>query len=158
MSANVVNQVSFLRTSRNFPEDLRQLTVEINKVYIDIANAVNERTISIFPTNRPAVNGESWFLSKNLRQQGLRQAYPFTTLPAVIHHGLNFDEIERFVRIFGAFTDGTFWYPLPYVAIVGGVASQVEVFLDDTNIFVTSGAGGPTSTKGTVILEWISDP
>lgn len=158
MSSNVVNQVAYLRTSRNFPEDLRQLTVEVNKVYIDIANAVNERTIGIFSTNRPAINGESWFISKNLKQQGLRQIYPFTTIPATIEHGLDFDEIERFVRIWGVFTDGTFWYTLPWVSVVD-VTAQINVFVGPTTIQITGGGGPgqPVSTKGTVILEWISD-
>ena len=54
MSSNLINQVAYLRTSREFPEELHQLTVEINKTYVDIANAVNARVIGLFPTNRPA--------------------------------------------------------------------------------------------------------
>jgi len=78
MSANVVNQVAYLRTTREFPEEIHQLSVEINKCYVDIASAVNNRTISIFPKNRPAVNGENWFIT-NQRQQGFRQIYTFTS-------------------------------------------------------------------------------
>lgn len=159
MSANVVNQMAYLRTSRNFPEDLHQLSVEVNKTYVDIANTVNNRTISMFPTDRPAINGESWFLFKNQRQQGFRQAYPFTTIPATIPHGLDIDDIERFVRIWGVFTDGAFWYTLPWVSVVD-VTAQINVFLSATNIQITGGGGPgqPVSTKGTVILEWISEP
>ena len=64
MSQNVSNQVAFLRTTRNFPlDDPQQLSVEINRSYVDIANAVNTRTIGIFPTNMAAQGGESWFLT-----------------------------------------------------------------------------------------------
>jgi hypothetical protein len=31
MSNNIVNQMPYLRTSRNFPVDLQQLVVEVNK-------------------------------------------------------------------------------------------------------------------------------
>jgi len=164
MKSHVVNQMAFLQTSRNFPEDISDLTEEINKAYIDIANAVNNRTISIFPTNRPAINGESWFVDRNRSQKGLRQVYPFTaaTLAAsggVIAHGINFDEVFAFTRIYGTFTDGTNWYPLPFVAIVGGVASQIGLAVDPTNIEINEGGGGsqPTVVSGYVVLEWISD-
>lgn len=158
MSSGLINQSPYLRTSRNFPEDdAHQLAVEINRSYVDIAEKVNKRTISLYPTTKPAINGESWFLSQNKRQQGFRQVYTFTSLPAVIPHGVDIAQIYGFIRIFGAFTDGTFWYPLPYVVIAGGVASQTEVFLDTTNINITSGGSGPAATKGQVVLEWLSE-
>ena len=158
MSTNVVNQVAYLRTTREFPyEDSYQMSVEVTKAYLDTANAVNNRTIGIFPKNKPAINGEEWFLTSS-KQQGFRQVYTFTSLPATIPHGITVANIYGFTRIYGAFTDGTLWYPLPYVAIAGGVASQTEVYLDNTNIYVTSGAGGPAATKGQVVLEWISNP
>lgn len=157
MSANVVNQVAFLRTSREFPEELDQLCVEVNKSYIDTANAVNNRTISIFPTNRPAINGESWFLTSR-KQQGVRQVYSITgtgTYP----HGITDFSVVQFVRIFGTFTDGTFWYPLPWVSVLSST-NNINIYLDSTNIVITGGGGGaqPTITSGTVVLEWINPP
>lgn len=158
MSTNVVNQMAYLRTSRNFPEDLQQLTVEVNKTYVDIANAVNNRTVSMFPTTRPAINGESWFLSKNQRQQGFRQVYPFVgPLTVTIPHGLDIDDIQSFVRIFGTLTDGLTWFPLPWVSVLD-VTAQINIFLDATNIFIVRGANAPVVTRGIVVLEWISEP
>jgi hypothetical protein len=159
MSSNVVNQVSYLKTSRNFPQEPRQLTVEMNKSYVDIANAVNSRVIGIFPTTRPAITGEEWFIIANRKQQGLRRVYTFSTIPATIPHGLIFADIERFVRIYGVFTDGTFWYTLPWVSVVGAT-NQVQIYLDLVNINIIGGGGGtqPTATKGTVVLEWLSQP
>ena len=52
--------------------------MEVDRSYIDIANAVNVRTISLFPSNRPALNGENWYIRNNQRQQALRQVYIFT--------------------------------------------------------------------------------
>lgn len=159
MSSNVVNQVAYLRTSREFPEDdAHELSVEINKCYIDIANAVNRRTISLFPTTRPAATGENWFLTKNQRQQGFREVYTFTTLPATIPHGIDLSKIYGFVRIFGAMTDGSFWYTLPWVSVVAA-NNQINVFISSTNIQITGGGGAqqPVITAGTVVLEWISE-
>jgi hypothetical protein len=159
MASNVVNQVAFLRTSREFPEELHQLTVEINKAYVDTALAVNNRTISLFNINRPAINGESWFIMNNQRQQGSRQVYTFGSIVAAtnIPHGLTTGPLF-FTRIYGTFTDGTNWYPLPYVDVTAA-DNQVNIVVNPTNIVVTPGAGTPpTISSGMVVLEWISQP
>lgn len=150
---NIVNNVAYLRSARKFPEDLPQLTVEINKAYVDIANAVNNRTISIFPANRPAITGESWFLT-NQRQQTLRQVYSFTTTTS-IPHGITLSQIDRFTRTFGEFTDGTNWYGLIPGSNVA-IAGQISFYIDPTNIVFLTGAGAPALTKGAIVLEWLS--
>jgi hypothetical protein len=156
--SSIINQSPYLRTSRSFPEeDAKQLSVELNRSYVDIAQKMNSRTISLFPTNRPAITGESWFLTGNQKQQGLRQVYTFTSLPATIPHGITIANIYGFVRIFGAFTDGTYWYPLPYVVNSGSANGQTQVYLDNTNIYIASGTTGPSATQGQVVLEWLSD-
>lgn len=156
MTANIVNQVPFLRTSRNFPEDQKMLTVEVNKSYVDIANAVNKRTIGTFPTNRPAINGESWFLTSNQRQQAFRQAFAFTTTTS-INHGIVISQIDRMVRNWGEFTDGTNWYGLIHATTVV-IPGQITFYVTPTQIVFVIGAGAPSLTRGTVVLEWISDP
>ena len=128
---------------------------------MDTANAVNNRIISIFPTNRPAINGENWFVEKNQRQQGLRQVYTFTTT-ADISIGFKFSKVNRFSRFFGTYTDGTNWYgliPATSVAIPGQIG--FFIFQDVTStatdqIRFTLGAGAPPLTSGTIVLEWLS--
>lgn len=154
MSSNIVNQVAYLRTSRNFPQDINQLVVEVDKAYIDIANAVNNRTISIFPTNKPAVNGESWFISGNRRQQGFRQAYTFTATTN-IPHGINFKDVDYFIRTFGEYTNGTNWFGLIPGSNIA-IAGQISFYVTPTDIVFVVGAGAPAVTKGIVVLEWIS--
>lgn len=154
MTANIVNQVPYLRTSRNFPMEAQPLSVEINKSYVDIANAVNNRTISIFPTSRPAGNGESWFLFQNEKQQGFRQVYTFTS-KVPIPHGINLLNISQFSKPTGAFTDGTNWYGLLFASNVA-IAGQVSFYIDPTNITFLTGAGAPSLTSGTIVLEWLS--
>ncbi len=154
MTTNVINSVAYLRTSREFPEELHQLTVEINKAYVDTANNVNARTIGLFPTNRPAINGESYFITNNQRQQGFRQIYPFTAA-GNIAHGLNFNSISQFTKPSGTFTDGTNYYGAIYASNTA-IAGQISFYITPTNIVVLSGAGAPGISSGLIILEWIS--
>ena len=156
MSSNFVNQSPYLRTSRDFPTDLQPLTVEINKSYVDIANTVNARTIGIFAKGRQAITGESWFLTSQ-RQQTIRQLYTFTAA-GNIPHGINTNQIAGFTKIYGTFTDGTNWFPLPYVNQILAT-NQIALYVDPTNIVITSGGGGaPTIVSGFVVLEWLAQP
>lgn len=162
MTSNIVNQIAFLRTSREFPSNLNQLTVEVNKSYIDTSNAVNARTIGLFPVNSPAMNGENWFVTSNQKQQGLRQVYTFTT-PATIPIGFKINTISGFTRFFGTYLSGTSWYGLigaTNVAIAGQITFWVEVDGASTtsdSLRFNVGAGAPALTSGTVVLEWIGN-
>ena len=155
MSSNITNQVAYLRTSREFPGDAQILSIELEKAYIDIANVVNSRTIGLFPSNRPAITGNSFFIRNNQRQQTLRQVYVFTST-APIPHGINFTQIDYIAAMYGQYTDGTNWYGLIPGSNVA-IAGQISFYLDPTNIqFLVSGA--PTLTKGILIIEWMSQP
>lgn len=162
MSSNVANQMAFLRTSRDFPEDPKNLSMQLSKSYIDTSNAVNTRTIGIFPVNRSAITGESWFISGNQKQQGLRQVYTFTTT-ADINIGFKIASIAGFTRFYGSYTDGTSWYgliPATSVAIAGQISFYVTVNGASTASDVIKflvGAGAPALTNGVFVLEWLSD-
>lgn len=151
---NVVNQIAFLRTSREFPEEINELTVQLTKSYIDIANAVNSRIIGIFAANRPSITGESWFL-KNQRQQTLRQVYQFTSTTS-INHGIDVREISQFVRCWGTYTNGTNSFGLIFGTNVA-VAGIIMFYVTPTQIVFVVGAGSPALTSGTIVLEWLSD-
>lgn len=151
---NVVNTVPYLRTSREFPEEIPELLTEITKSYIDIAACVNNRTIGIFPANRPAITGNSYFFTTQ-KQQSLRQIYPMTSTSS-IPHGLNLSQIPYFSTSFGEYTDGTNWYGLVAGSNMA-IGGQISFYVDPTNIVFMVGAGAPTLTKGVVTLEWISN-
>jgi len=162
MTANVVNQVAYLPTSRNFPEEIKQLTVEATKSYIDTANAVNVRTIGIFPINRPAVTGESWFITKNQKQQSLRQVYTFGAIaPGTeldIPHGIT--NFTTFTKIYGVVTTNIPDYrPLPYVdpaTLTTGMAILVGNVAGVPSIRIVLGATAVPVTSGIAVLEWLS--
>lgn len=156
MSSNIVNQVSFIPTTRQFPEEIKQLSVELSRDRIDLANAINSRTIGIFPTNRPALNGESWFLSGNQRQQAFRQVYTFTGTTA-INHGINTVVPGQFAHCYGSYTNGTDTFGLIYGTSVG-IAGQILFYVTATQIVFVVDAGAPALQSGTIVLEWLSRP
>lgn len=155
MSSNIVNQVSFIPTTRQFPEEVKALSLELARDRVDIANAINSRTISIFPTTRPAINGESWFLQGNQRQIAFRQVYTFTSTTAIDHH-ITHVVPGQFIRCFGCYTDGTNTFGLIY-GNSSGVAGQIVFYVTSTQI-VFVGAGPPALQSGTIVLEYLARP
>lgn len=150
-------QSPYLPKQRNFPNDSSQaLGVELDKAYIDIALRVNDRTIGTFGIVAPVITGEQWYLKgQSRKQQTLRQVYIFTSATS-IPHGVNTNQISGFTRIYGTFTDGEIWYPLPYVDVVD-VTNQINIMVTNDNIVISAGAGSPPDIMtGFVVLEWLS--
>lgn len=153
MTTNL-QQSPYIQLQRNFAtDDLQSLGVTLDHTYIDIAQKINARTIGMYSTNLASITGESWFLTgQPNRQQTLRKVYVFTFNTAIAH-GINFSQIDRFTSMYGSFTDGTNWYGL----IAGSntlIAGQRSFYLDPTNINFLGTT--PTITKGTIVLEWLS--
>lgn len=159
MSTN--SQVPYLRTSRDF-NVANELPTTLNKMYIDIANTVNTRTIGIFPTNKHVVTGESWFVQSNQRQQTLRQVYSFGAIAAGteldIPHGIT--SFIQFTKIYGTvITNVPDYRPLPYVdpiTLTTGMALLVGTVAGVPSIRIILGATAVPVTSGLVILEWMS--
>ena len=152
MSTNIPNQVPFLRQQRLFPQEPQALSVEIDRAYVDIASSVNNRTIGQYTSNNSIQTGETWYLN-GLRYSGFRQLYTFTA-PGNSIHNIAVGNIFAFTKIYGTFTDGTNWYPLPYVNTAA--ANQVQVIVTATQIQITAGGGAPTISSGLIVLEWLS--
>ncbi len=51
MTANIANTAPFLRTAREFPTNVEELTLQINKSWVDIANTVNAKINCFFSLN-----------------------------------------------------------------------------------------------------------
>jgi hypothetical protein len=158
MNNNVVNTMPYLRTSREYPkDDPKQLSIELHKTYIDVALAVNNRTIGIYPANRPAVGGESWFIT-NQKQQNFRQIYPFSST-GNIPHNLNWSSISFISpKSYGTYTDDTNWYGAIYASNTP-IAGQVSFYVTDQYVVVIAGSSPspPTIDSGYIVLEWISN-
>lgn len=154
MNTSLYNRAPFLQTQRDFPDKINSLSNEVFRAYVDIAQKVNQRTIGTYSINRPVVTGESWFLtSEPLQTQ--RQLYQITTVGNYAH-GIDISQIVGFTRIYGTATDGTNWYPLPYVD-ASSSTDQIQVVVTSTNIVLTAGSGSPpTISSGYIVLEWLA--
>ena len=151
-----VTNTSFLRNTRDFPEDLNGLSIEIDKAYVDIAQAVNSRVIGTFAVNKYTTTGEEYFIIGNRKQQTFRRLFTFSTI-ASIPHNINFDRIYGISKAYGSFTDGTNWYGLIFGSN-RSIIGQISFYLDPTNIvFLTGGGTTPFLTQGSLVIEWISD-
>lgn len=159
---NNSNQVPFLRTSREFPEeDIHQLTVEIDRAYLDISNAVNARTIGIFTVNRSSVTGESWFLSSNRRQQSQREVYPFGAIAPGGSLSIPYktNGFDQFSRIYGTCLTGQpDARPIPYASVSANANIDLRIDTVNLNIIIANGAASPAIVSGLIILEWLSQP
>lgn len=161
MNTNVPLNSPFLRTSRSFPKEVDQLSVEVNKSYLDIANCVNSRIISIFPTNRPIVTGESWYIKNNQKQQTFRQVYPFGAIaPGTeldIPHGIT--NFVQFTKIYGTvITNVPDYRPLPYVdpiTLTTSMTILVGTVAGIGQIRIVLGTTAPAVISGIAVLEWI---
>lgn len=158
---NIINQVAYLQTSREFPEDPKQLNYILNKSYIDTANAVNVRTIGIFPINRSAITGESWFVSKNQRQQTLRQVYTFGAIAAGGVESIPYtvSGFVQFTRIYGTcLTAQPDARPIPYASTAANANIDLRVDTVNLRIIIRNGAVAPAIVSGLVVLEWLVEP
>lgn len=152
---SIIN-ASILRTTRLFvPDDINKLVLEIDRAYTDTAIKVNEKTIGLFPVNKSILTGESWYITNNQRQIGLRQVYNISSFTN-FNHMINFNDLTNFVRIFGTFTDGTKWYTLPYISPTAN--QQIGLYVSPTQVIFNLGGSQPAITYGTVVLEYISPP
>ena len=161
MNPNPINQSPFLRTARQFPVDMDNLRVELNTMYNEVSTYINDRSIALFPINRPSQIGDAWYLTTQ-KQNALRQVYTYSETvpptPLTVAHNINLESLTNFTRIWGTFYNATAatWNTLPYVDIVA--ANQIYLTIDSANINIIKGAGAPTITNALIILEWIAHP
>jgi hypothetical protein len=148
---------AFLREQRKFPYDeLKTLAEQCDQAYIDVAQKVNGRVIGTYALGSQIVTGERWVLQGQPKtQQTLRQIYTFTA-SGNLPHGLNFVSIAQFTKCSGSFTDSTNYYGVLYAGSTA-ISGQVSFYVTPTDIVILSGAGAPSITSGTIILEWLSN-
>lgn len=156
---NLISDAPFIRTTREFPPDLHQLSLEVSRSYIDIANNINNRTIGQYPTVRIAVTGNTYFLDNNQRFQSMRQVFQFGAIAAgtFLHIPYKFQGFTQFVSITGTcLTDFPDYRPLPYASTFAN--GNIDLLVNPTLqvIVISLGATSPNIVNGIVVLEWIS--
>jgi len=153
MSSNIINQAPYLRSTREFPKDLNLLSDQLQKTYIDIAAAVNYRTIGIYPVNRSAITGENYYINKEIRTT-FRQVYTFTTTTAINHKIKNVVP-GQFINCFGSYTNGTDTFGLPFGTSTA-TTGLITFYITSTQIVFVVDAGAPALTSGIIVLSWFS--
>lgn len=152
---NLTQSAPYLLNQRSFPEDAKALSIELSKTYLDVALAVNARTIGVYPTNQSLANGEAWYVSGgNQKQQGVRRVYTFTTTAAIAHQ-IQVIDPNQFTHCFGTYTDGTNSYGLFHASSVA-IAGQITFYITATQIVFVVGGGAPALTNGRITLNWLS--
>jgi hypothetical protein len=132
---------------------------------VETAKAVNDRTIGIYPTNRPAITGDSYFYNSNRKQQSLRQIYRFMApIAASYPHGINPQSINHFspntygeYKVYDAATDTTNYYGAIFASPTP-IPGQISFYIDGTNdtIAIVIDGAAPVPDELLILLEWIS--
>jgi hypothetical protein len=153
-------QQPYLPNSRDFPvQSPTLLEPELVKSYIDIAQAVNVRTIGIFERLQ-IVTGERWFSADPTnalrKRQTFRQVFTFGAIAAggslAITHGIT--GIVAFTKIVGTcVTDAPDYRPIPYASVAAN--ANIDIRVTSTQIIISVGAGSPNLVSGIVILEYL---
>lgn len=152
---NNLQTTPYLPRQRNFPnDDVNLLGSTLDKMYIEVAQRVNERTIGLYSTGFQIITGNTFFINKS-SQQSLRKIYSFTSTASPIPHGLDFNGIERFVNCYGVGKDAFGQYFGLIFASGTAIPGQISFYLSTTNIVFVLGAVPPTLVTGTITLEWL---
>lgn len=148
---------AFLVNERSFPQDPVELEPVLSKMYLEMAYAVNARTIGTFNTFQ-VTTGELWLgTPQNQRtRQSFREVYPIGPITAgatlTVPHGLV--GLTAFTDIYGTcITDVPDYRPLPYASV--GAASNIELKCDSINIIISVGAASPNIVSAIVVLEYL---
>lgn len=158
-------QSPYLITSRVFPIDSGKLEPILSKMYFEVAQAVNNRTIGIF-NKFQVVTGERWFNSGNptvkdfdvtQQPQTYRQVYTFGAIVAGANLSFahNITGVTQFTRIYGTCITTTPDYrPIPFADVVAATGS-IAVIADNVNVTVYNGATAPNIVSGIIVLEYL---
>lgn len=157
---SIINATPFLREARSFPEDIKDLSFQSSKAYLETANGINQRTIGIYPVNKSAITGNGYYFSSQ-KQMGLRQMYAFTST-SNINLGFKLNTLSNIIQMYGTYTDSTSYFGLIAGTSVA-IAGQISFFVTVDGASTTSdiiqfvlGAGAPALTSGVIVIEWAS--
>jgi hypothetical protein len=161
MNTNLLTRTPYLRTSRKFPMEQEKLPIELENAYIEIASAVNFRTIGIFPSNKPIITGESWYTT-SARQQTLRKIYSFGAIASgtELDIPLNYTDFTLLTKITASVvTNVPDYRPIPFVDPVtatNGMEILVGTVAGILQIRIILGATAPPVVSGIAVIEFLS--
>lgn len=161
MTSSPTNSLApFLQTSVFFPDEFDEFRVKFLQLYIDIANCVNVREISVYDLQE-FLTGERWFTvgDPQTKRQTYRQAYQIGAIApgATSTTAHNITGFTAFTHIYAtAITSIPDNRPIPYASVTA-VNQQIEIKVDATNIVIINGAASPAITSAIVVLEYLKN-
>ena len=160
---DVAGQIQQLNISPDFKELLIRLYQNLNLISIN----VNLRDAGYYDTSE-FVNGQLFFPNPALSsstsvspayRQVTRFVINFGALPnpgsKSVAHGLTITNEYTFTRIYAAASDttGNTYIPIPYTSPT--LANNIEIFVDSTNVTITTGSNRSNYNVCYVILEYL---
>ncbi len=152
----------------NISPEVKNLLVRLYQNINQIALVLNTKSTGAF-YQQEFVIGDLLYpntTQKNTYRQIMRKVVAIDSLPGgatpnplLVPHGLNPSEQWSFTRIYGAATDVSgapnfVYIPMPYAAVVA--ANTLELYVDQTNVIITSGGTNYSNYSGYVILEYVT--
>ncbi len=149
-------------------QEFKELLVRLYQNIINMANVINIKDSGYYNTLE-FVNGQLYFPNPadNSRsaqgpefRQVIRKTFNFGALPntatKTLAHGITCTPTTTFTRIYGCASDttGLTYIPLPYVSTTG-LANQIELFLDATNINVRTGSNRSNFNITYIVVEFL---
>jgi hypothetical protein len=156
-----LNASPYIVSSRTFPADEVQLPNVLNKMYFEVANAVNSRTNGVYDKFQIAT-GNRYFNDGDPtnRLQSFRQVYTLAALPnsttATIPTGIAIDANTKFVNTYGEVQSATLAVAFtPWVVGTPDDAPYLRVNLATGNIEIITTTANWTTFSAIVVLEYI---
>lgn len=156
MTFNPSNTVApFLQTSVYFPNDFDEFRVTFLQQFRNVADIVNVRQIGIFEQEE-FLTGEQWpnLTNSQQKKQTFRKIFFFNDASLTFNHGIT--GIVLCTHIYGTGTNGTNFFPIPYVSAIA-IANQIQIDVTPTQIIITKGGGAPAISNGVIILEYLKN-
>lgn len=150
---------------------LRNLFVRLNQSFSDTNRAVNAKDTGVYDMTE-FVNGQVYFPNPGLnalstqratQRQVFRKVFLIGALQnaatTTVAHGITVTANTSFTRIYGVANSvgmSMAYIPLPFVSVSGNIAAgNIELYADDTNIYITTTGDGTSFTVNYVILEYL---
>lgn len=160
-----INSGSFIPTTGTW-DNSEQSMVALRQNLNAIILALNAKDAGYYSLTE-FVNGQLWFpdpalSSRTPQKPTLRPVFRkvintgalANTGTTTIAHGITITAATTFTRIYGAATDpSTTFIPLPYASPV--LAENIALFVDATNVNITTGSDRTGFTTSYVVVEYI---
>lgn len=158
------NSNNLLPQSYIIPEDPSEKDLKLREYLNNISTATNSKD-SGFYDSIETITGQQFLptFSTNTGANAtyrsvFRKVIDFGSLPLStsksVAHGIDFKSAYSVTRLYGGATDpGNTWIPLPYAATTS--ANNIELYLNSTNVVITTGSNRTSFTRTYVIVEYI---